>query len=68
MPDEVKKSSRNEKSNDLVVMLNEGANRTLRFIDRENTELTAMKRLTEGEARWIADTVLRERPYWFAGE
>jgi hypothetical protein len=65
MPDEVKKSSRNEKSNDLVVMLNEGANRTLRFIDRENTELTAMKRLTEGEARWIADTVLRERPYWF---
>ena len=65
MPAARKKSSQNEKSNDLVDMLNEGANRSLSFVDRENVELVAVKRLTEGEARWIGDFILRERPYWF---
>jgi hypothetical protein len=59
------KTSPGEKSQDIVDIINEGANRSLVFIDRENVELCSIKRLTEGEARWIGDFILRERSYWF---
>jgi hypothetical protein len=35
------------------------------LIDPDNVELCAVKSLTEGEARWIGDVLLRERPLWF---
>lgn len=35
------------------------------FIERGNVELLKIDNLTEGEARWIADMVMRERPGWF---
>jgi hypothetical protein len=57
--------SPSSKSSDLADMVNEGANRSLVFIDGDNTELCSIKQLTEGEARWIGDFVLRERPFWF---
>jgi len=37
----------------------------LAWIDRDNVELCAIDKLTEGEARWIADVTLRERSIWF---
>ena len=42
-----------------------GRNYRLSFVDRSNTELCSIKGLTEGEARWIGDIVLRERAAWF---
>ena len=36
------------------------------LIDKENREFCSLRGLTLGEARWIADTVLRERAAWFA--
>jgi hypothetical protein len=59
------KSPSRSKSSDLADLVNEGANRSLVFIDGENTEFCSIKRLTEGEARWIGDFILRERPFWF---
>lgn len=35
------------------------------FVERGNVELLKINALTEGEARWIADMVMRERPGWF---
>ena len=35
------------------------------FIDRENQERFTIDGLTQGEARWIADTILRECQRWF---
>ena len=40
----------------------------LRMIDHQNTELCAIKDLTDGEAHWIASIVLRERAGWFPRE
>ena len=37
----------------------------LSFIGRDNVEVCEITSLTEGEARWIADQVLRNRPEWF---
>jgi hypothetical protein len=42
-----------------------GAAYRLLFIDRANCELCSIDGLTEGEARWIGDTVLRNRDAWF---
>lgn len=36
------------------------------LVNEDNTELCAVGRLYEGEARWMADTILRERPDWFS--
>jgi hypothetical protein len=38
---------------------------TLAFVDRTSADVCTIKELTEGEARWIGDVVLRERPRWF---
>jgi hypothetical protein len=35
------------------------------LIDRSNCETYSIGGLTEGEARWIGDVLLRERPDWF---
>lgn len=35
------------------------------LVDRADTELTTISGLTEGEARWMGDTLLRERKAWF---
>jgi hypothetical protein len=43
-----------------------GPTHRLALIDGENVELCALKNLTEGEARWIGDAILRERPLWFS--
>lgn len=37
----------------------------LTFVDVNNAEVCSMHDLTEGEARWIADVVLRQRSAWF---
>jgi hypothetical protein len=37
----------------------------LSFVGRDNVEICEIISLTEGEARWIADQVLRDRPEWF---
>ncbi|MBN2581270.1 MAG: hypothetical protein JXB10_19980 [Pirellulales bacterium] len=39
----------------------------LKLIDADNVELCSINKLTEGEARWIGDVLLRERPLWFGG-
>lgn len=36
------------------------------LVDRQDTELATIPSLTEGEARWMGDTLLRERKSWFA--
>jgi hypothetical protein len=38
---------------------------SLAFIDRDNVEVCSIDKLTEGEAGWIRDLVLGERPHWF---
>lgn len=38
---------------------------TLAVIDRENNTLVNWPQLTQAEARWIADVILRERSDWF---
>jgi hypothetical protein len=42
-----------------------GRNYRLSFVDRSNAELCSINGLTEGEARWIGDVVLRQRAAWF---
>lgn len=37
----------------------------LTLVQPDNIELCTLDALTEGEARWIADTVMREWPEWF---
>ncbi len=37
----------------------------LTFVNRHNVEICSISSLTEGEARWMADVVLREQPDWF---
>ena len=37
----------------------------LSLVRPPNAELCEIRPLSEGEARWMADTVLRERPQWF---
>ncbi len=37
----------------------------LLFVAADNEELCSIKRLTEGEARWIGGLLLRERSAWF---
>jgi hypothetical protein len=37
----------------------------LSLVQAENAQLCEIKPLTEGEARWMADAVLRARPEWF---
>lgn len=37
----------------------------LSFVGRDNVKVCEITSLTEGEARWIADQVLRDRPEWF---
>jgi hypothetical protein len=41
---------------------------TLSFLDEENNELLAIKGVTEGDARWIADMLLRAFPSWSKNE
>lgn len=43
----------------------ENATWRLIFVGRDDVELCTMPRLTEGEARWIADTVAHQRGGWF---
>jgi hypothetical protein len=38
---------------------------SLRFMTPGNRRLCSIRRLTEGEARWIQHTLLHERPSWF---
>lgn len=40
-------------------------NMELSFVGKANIEICAMTGLTEGEARWISDTIRRERAAWF---
>jgi hypothetical protein len=37
----------------------------LSLVRPDNTELCAVGGLTQGEARWLADTLMREWPQWF---
>jgi hypothetical protein len=37
----------------------------LSLVRLDNTELCAVNGLTQGEARWLADTLMREWPQWF---
>jgi hypothetical protein len=37
----------------------------LALVDSTNTDVSLIENLTEGEARWIADTLRRERGNWF---
>jgi len=37
----------------------------LSLVDQNNRELCSIPSLTEGEARWIGDTLLKERGTWF---
>jgi hypothetical protein len=46
--------------------LGQGHKYALVFVDADNKELCTMPRLTEGEAAWIRDVLLRERRQWFA--
>jgi hypothetical protein len=41
---------------------------TLRFRDQADKELLAIHGLTEGDARWLADTLLRAFPSWRSDE
>ena len=43
----------------------EGRGYRLSLVDSSNAELCSINGLTEGEARWIGDTLLREREVWF---
>ena len=40
-------------------------NMELSFVGKANIEICALTGLTEGEARWISDTIRRERAEWF---
>lgn len=48
-----------------VEMTDEKPSFELAFLAAEYTELCAVTDLTEGEARWIGDNILRERAGWF---
>ena len=48
-----------------AVLHGEGRCYRLSLVDGSNTELCSISALTEGEARWIGDMVLRERAVWF---
>jgi hypothetical protein len=37
----------------------------LSIVDNHSAEICSIPSLTEGEARWIADVLHRERPMWF---
>ena len=39
--------------------------RQLFMLDKDNREFCSVKGMTLGEARWMADAVLRERAAWF---
>jgi hypothetical protein len=44
----------------------EGATcRQLTIVNKQNVEVCTIDDLTEGEARWMADVILRERDAWF---
>jgi hypothetical protein len=43
-----------------------GSNYRLQLIGRDNRALSSIDNLTEGEARWMGDVVLRQRREWFA--
>ncbi len=43
----------------------DGSRFGLSLVRPDNIQLCQIKPLTEGEARWIADKVMRERPEWF---
>jgi hypothetical protein len=42
-----------------------GRSHRLVFVEQSGNELFTIRNLTDGEARWIADAVQRERPLWF---
>jgi hypothetical protein len=42
-----------------------GATFRLSFVDRSNREVCSIDGLTEGEARWMAAAIEKERPVWF---
>ena len=44
-----------------------GGDYLLSFVSRDEGIAFQIKGLTEGEARWIADNVLRAHPEWFRG-
>jgi hypothetical protein len=48
-----------------AVLRGEGRCYRLSLVDGSNAELCSISGLTEGEARWIGDIVLRERAVWF---
>jgi hypothetical protein len=37
----------------------------LSFVKQDDAQLCGISNLTEGEARWMADVILRGRPEWF---
>jgi hypothetical protein len=43
----------------------EGSQFALSLVRPGSVQLCEIDGLTEGEARWMADVVLRERPEWF---
>lgn len=49
----------------VIDMTDSGGDYLLSFISRDQRIVVQIKSLTEGEARWIADQVLRARPKWF---
>lgn len=51
----------------LVNMADSGGEFHLSLISRDQEIVLQIKDLTEGEARWMADQILRARPKWFWG-
>ncbi len=49
--------------------MGQGAGREyqLIFIGRDRRPQATIQGLTEGEARWMADTLMREQAAWFSG-
>ncbi|MGD9647615.1 MAG: hypothetical protein AB7U73_18015 [Pirellulales bacterium] len=48
-----------------LVFTNDECPYRLSFVDRDNAEVCEIAGLSEGEARWIADQVMRHRREWF---
>ena len=50
-----------------IGLTDSGGDYFLSFVSRDERIAFQIKGLTEGEARWIADKVLRAHPEWFPG-
>lgn len=63
-----KKQSRNRQLGSLLPLLSHpDGEHSLSFLAEEGKELLTLKHLTEGDARWIADVLLRTFPSWGRG-